>query len=633
MAGIDIIHSQIQPDFNIPDKVCADELFQPVNQTIGIDSFLWHFCSANMSYSPSTIDLGNTGFLNNPTFIALAEDSGNFYSFVSNLSALGARSIIRNRHGKSLTGPIVAENLGNVNNILPKGIEGIQIVQDDSKDWYGFVVGGTGLGSRLVRLSFGKSLRNFPTASNLGNFNMDFPSDFTLTEDQGAWVGFTVNQNANSITRFDFTMGLNATPAGKVLLKDKIIRPWGLSKPVKENGNWYMFVTSMNSDTIRLLNFGNSLLNLNPLIAIIPDSNNLFEGPIAFRIIQDCEKTYGLVSDRLSNKVLRLEFPDGVSQPYKSLGSLGGFISPIGITEIKRENNEVFAFVSNFVNHTISYLQYLPCTEPSVITSNQLTPPELYYHNPGIYNVNLVGWKDSITKDCKCKNIEVLKIPDIKLPEDSTVCPYDRPILNPNKDFTSYKWNTNETSKSIVADTAGIYILEVKNELCSARDTIEIFHFIDDLNIGNDASFTPGNSITLRVNNLYNKVIWNTGSIKDSITVGKPGTYAVAVQTQNCTFNDTILLTLNIDIPNFFTPNNDSYNDTWKPDVFYHYPESEIFVYDRFGKTVAHFRGDKLEGWDGTYNNKRLINDTYWYVIDLKDGSKPIRGSVTLIAK
>jgi gliding motility-associated-like protein len=73
-----------------------------------------------------------------------------------------------------------------------------------------------------------------------------------------------------------------------------------------------------------------------------------------------------------------------------------------------------------------------------------------------------------------------------------------------------------------------------------------------------------------------------------------------------------------VEFPDFFTPNGDGVNDTWnlKGTNSNYYPSSEIYIYNRFGKVIA--KVDLSEqGWDGTYNGKRLPSDDYWVSIKL----------------
>jgi gliding motility-associated-like protein len=86
---------------------------------------------------------------------------------------------------------------------------------------------------------------------------------------------------------------------------------------------------------------------------------------------------------------------------------------------------------------------------------------------------------------------------------------------------------------------------------------------------------------------------------------------------------------MEVGIPNFFTPNSDGYNDTWEIPYLANTPEARIYIYDRFGTLMATYRYGE-GGWDGTRDGKPVRADTYWYVIKLSKGAKPLKGSVTL---
>lgn len=82
--------------------------------------------------------------------------------------------------------------------------------------------------------------------------------------------------------------------------------------------------------------------------------------------------------------------------------------------------------------------------------------------------------------------------------------------------------------------------------------------------------------------------------------------------------------------PKYFTPNGDGYNDFWKIEGISQYfsPATVTLVFDRYGKFIRQiFALD--DGWDGTYNNKPLPADDYWYVINLEDG-RTVNGHFSL---
>ncbi|PVW15887.1 T9SS type B sorting domain-containing protein [Marixanthomonas spongiae] len=72
---------------------------------------------------------------------------------------------------------------------------------------------------------------------------------------------------------------------------------------------------------------------------------------------------------------------------------------------------------------------------------------------------------------------------------------------------------------------------------------------------------------------------------------------------------------IDITIPNAFTPDGTSTNDTWTPQNTENYPNIKTSIYDRHGREVAVLR--QGEAWDGTYNNRHLPTGDYWYIIQL----------------
>ncbi|HEY4784400.1 MAG TPA: T9SS type B sorting domain-containing protein, partial [Bacteroidales bacterium] len=347
----------------------------------------------------------------------------------------------------------------------------------------------------------------------------------------------------------------------------------------------------------------------------------------------DCGPTFGFVVNRYSDNLVRMDFPQGVAGPisYTMLGNIGGLYHPHGISDVYRADNELFVFIANVDNHTLSRIYYTTCTEPSILTSTLRDPPQLYYRHEGNYNISLILDMGQPTEELYCKNIVVLPKPNVSLGNDTSVCPYLPFKLDAGTGFTSYLWNTGSKQQTLTTDSAGTFWVEVKNDKgCTDRDTLTVTRFPDNLSLGNDRPYTLGEPIILDAGNGYRTYSWSTGMSSQRITVIKPGDYSVSVTDfNNCTFRDTIRLTLEIVLPNFFTPNGDGINDRWEPKLFVHYPEAEIKIFDRYGKLMASYRGDE-QGWDGTYNGRLAEPDTYWYVVDLKNGIKPITGQITI---
>ena len=77
-----------------------------------------------------------------------------------------------------------------------------------------------------------------------------------------------------------------------------------------------------------------------------------------------------------------------------------------------------------------------------------------------------------------------------------------------------------------------------------------------------------------------------------------------------------------LDFPNFFTPNGDGFNDTWKIIGTPIIEIKHIYIFDRYGKLLKEI-GQNGNGWDGTFNGTPMPSDDYWFkAIYTKDGNK-----------
>lgn len=103
-----------------------------------------------------------------------------------------------------------------------------------------------------------------------------------------------------------------------------------------------------------------------------------------------------------------------------------------------------------------------------------------------------------------------------------------------------------------------------------------------------------------------------TSSIFENVS---SGLHTLTVYQQDGCFNSiTKQGILIIKYPLFFTPNNDGFNDTWNISDLFLQPDTEIFIYDRYGKLLKQISTVGL-GWDGTYNGKEMPADDYWFTV------------------
>ncbi len=99
-----------------------------------------------------------------------------------------------------------------------------------------------------------------------------------------------------------------------------------------------------------------------------------------------------------------------------------------------------------------------------------------------------------------------------------------------------------------------------------------------------------------------------------------------------CTASDIMYVKVlrPVKIPNAFSPNGDGVNDTWIIENLSDYPGAQVNVFNRYGQKVFTSNGYSVP-WDGTTKGKPLPFATYYYVIELQNGFKPLSGSITII--
>ncbi|HEC42725.1 MAG TPA: T9SS type B sorting domain-containing protein, partial [Bacteroides sp.] len=179
---------------------------------------------------------------------------------------------------------------------------------------------------------------------------------------------------------------------------------------------------------------------------------------------------------------------------------------------------------------------------------------------------------------------------------------------------------------------------------CTDRDTVLLtVHADRGISAGQDTTVAPGQTIILTATGgSFASYLWDPIDGLDSpnaqttnAMVSIEMTYSVTGTTEfGCQESDSmnILLATGLKIYTGFTPNGDGINDVWDIDDIVYYPNATVMVYDRWGKLVFSSTGyADNQRWDGKYKGKEMPLGTYYYVIELKDGSEPYKGPVTIV--
>ncbi|MFB9053026.1 choice-of-anchor L domain-containing protein [Formosa undariae] len=200
---------------------------------------------------------------------------------------------------------------------------------------------------------------------------------------------------------------------------------------------------------------------------------------------------------------------------------------------------------------------------------------------------------------------------------------------NPLSDIYNYKTpiNGTEIHARVSSIATGCYIIKPITLQPNSNGTA--------LNLTANASFFQ-NSNTITVD-----VIGGTGNYVYSLDHGdfqtsniftdvNIGSHTVFVSNDlGCSEGITTVTV--VDIPKFFTPNQDGYNDTWHIIGIEDLAEAEVQIFNRFGKLLAVLNKNNNptfeDGWNGLSNGAPMPTDDYWYVARIKNGTEDFERS------
>ncbi|MDP1623758.1 MAG: gliding motility-associated C-terminal domain-containing protein [Bacteroidales bacterium] len=606
--------AQVNAEFHIPDTVCVNSPVTITNLTTGGSTYFWNFCSGNANKDPNATNIGNPGgLLSVPTYITLVKQENDFFSFVS-CQGVG---VIRYYHGASFkNNPVNWETLGTFG-LLSINEEGIQIKNDNGK-WIGFVCSDT----RLIRLDFGASLWNTPTASVVNNIPpQNMLHGLAIVQEGINWVGFATCSLGNKLVRFNFGESLLNTPVYTDLGNIAGFNAPGAICLLFENNNWYAIIIAGYS-TLARFNFGNSLLN-NP-VAVNLGNPGGFNISVGLTIIRDCGVTTGYwVNYQSYGEIGKLNFNGGIAGIVTGqvLGNLGQLAKPHSFSEIFRGNDTLFAYITNRENGTLTLLTFPPCNNASIPSSNLYNPTVITYYQPGVYNVRLLVNENLPTQVSICKNITVINKPGNKL-VDITLCMGDSL-------FAEKKW---QTSPGIYHDTIH-YATGCDSIIVSNLNFTPKF----PVDLGLDTIICNGSTILLQPEVPFAQYLWQNGSTDSIFLATAPGLYWVIVTKQMCSTRDSISIegcTSPVWFPNVFTPNRDGINEIFHP-IGQGVSKFSMMIYNRWGEQVF-VSSEFSVGWDGRYRNSDASDGIYYYIATFEMDFKPnetliSRGSVTLL--
>lgn len=233
-------------------------------------------------------------------------------------------------------------------------------------------------------------------------------------------------------------------------------------------------------------------------------------------------------------------------------------------------------------------------------------------------------------------NITTTPVPVIDLGNDSSICEYDSILLSVNYPGATYLWNTGAITSSIAVSDSGTYSVTTLINGCSDTDSVLIsYKTMPVANAGIDLLIASTTTAQLNATQHANNAayLWSPASSLSDPAIPNPVASPViateytllVTSVDGCIAEDKMMVrvTFPLVIPNAFSPNGDNINDVWRIGNIEFYPNSKVFVYNRYGQQVFFSEGYG-NPWDGKSKDKPLAPSTYYYIIDIGDGKRTI---------
>jgi gliding motility-associated-like protein len=319
--------------------------------------------------------------------------------------------------------------------------------------------------------------------------------------------------------------------------------------------------------------------------------------------------------------------------------------------------------VAAFTNQTTipdnAAMTYLWDFDDAGTTSTAVNPTHTY-GVAGTYNVTLtatssfgcVNQNAKPLSDFYDKPVAYFQVTPNEICQGADVV-FDDQSTAPNSSLQSWSWNfdDNTTSLSEVPtkkfSKPGEFDVELvvtnavgcKSDPFMQKVTVHLQPVID---AGQSFVVPQGSTIqfTATANSPGLTFSWNPPAGLSSATVMRPTLVATKDETYTltatgdfgCTAQDVITVKIlkPVQVPNVFSPNGDNIHDKWLIPNLIDYQNCTVEIFNRYGQQVFYSIGYN-KPWDGTIKGKDLPVGTYYYVIELKNGFKPITGSITIV--
>ncbi len=286
--------------------------------------------------------------------------------------------------------------------------------------------------------------------------------------------------------------------------------------------------------------------------------------------------------------------------------------------------------------------KYYPSLIDAEDQTNEITSPTIL--KDVFARLNNSIFTNSICKAIIAINITINKIPEPKL-EDKIICVNNTTNLPATGAFVTFDTNlttghtfewkdkngimTTELGSTFTTNIIGDYSVIATNIItgCVSKSvsasvipsSIAITAYVVTQN------FEDNQTIEVIATGANDDFIYSLDGgpfVESNIFSNLPtGNHIIIVRDKNGCGDSPPINVLIINFPKFFTPNGDTFNDTWNiKGLSENQKNAKITIFDRTGKLLKQISPNS-NGWDGTYNGVNMPSSDYWFtVLYLEDG-------------
>tara|TARA_R110002050_G_scaffold149463_1_gene276027 strand:- start:61027 stop:63567 length:2541 start_codon:yes stop_codon:yes gene_type:complete len=189
------------------------------------------------------------------------------------------------------------------------------------------------------------------------------------------------------------------------------------------------------------------------------------------------------------------------------------------------------------------------CSGNTLSLNSNVTGRSYHWNNGSTSNTTLVSspYTYMLTVSNACGDfsdtilVQYDTSPQTYLGVDSIYCITNLQTLSTAWSRSTFLWNTGSTDSAIIADTTGLYSVQVINLCGHDNDTISLIYDSPILfNLGLDTILCEGDSLILQAPDTTNNYIWENGTTNPLRTINSPGLYSISTSNVCGFFSDTL---------------------------------------------------------------------------------------------